>query len=102
MVKIFTEILIIGMPIIAYWIGAISLSRLSDAMLVLGVLGSVMIIFSIIGIRLPLGHISQPSSLKDIVAIENTGRNRAPFYLLQILIISVTPLTFGILIKLLS
>ncbi len=102
MIKIITEILLVGMPIIAWRIGAISLSRLSDALIVLGVLASVIIIFSLSGIRLPLGNISQLSSLKDIAAIENTGRKRLPFYLLQILIICVTPLTIGFLIKLLS
>lgn len=99
---ILLEGLIIASPIIAWRFGSISLTRLGEIMVAFGALGSALIVLSNLNLRLPVGDISLHMTLTEIGALERAEAKPSLVFILQMLVLVVSPLTIAILIRLFS
>ena len=99
---IFIEALIFAFLIIAWRIGAFSLARLGEIMIVLGVLVFVIVVLSLLGIRVLTGDVSMFLPLNRMVGIESIKNKPSISYVLQMLGLGAIPIAIGIFFQLFS
>ncbi len=97
-----SEVVILALLFIAWILGVTSLARLGEILIALGVLFSIIVLLSILGVHIFTGDVSEFLPLNKVVSLENITSMPRIANILATFGIGIIPIVIGSILLLLS
>lgn len=94
------EVVILALLLIARVLGVVSLTRLAELLIALGILYSIIVILSLLGVHVFTGDVSEFLPLNKVVALESIKSMPRITYILAALGLGIVPIVVGVILLL--
>jgi hypothetical protein len=96
------EVLGLALLFIAWVLGAVSLARFGELLMALGVLFSIIVVLSLLGVHIFTGDVSEFLPLNKVIALESIKSMPRIAYILAALGLGIIPIVIGVILLLIS
>ena len=94
------EVVILALLFIARVLGVVSLARLAELLIALGILFSIIVLLSLLGVHVFTGDVSEFLPLNKVVALESIKSMPRITYILAALGLGIVPIVIGVMLLL--